>query len=61
MKVKAVYEGEVLRPLEKIDLKQGEEVELEVRRSVSDRTFGIVPLGHEDLEEIIEDTEDGSW
>jgi len=31
MRVKAIYENEVLKPLEKLDLKEGEEVEIEVR------------------------------
>jgi len=32
LKVKARYEGEVLKPLEAVDLKEGEEVELELKR-----------------------------
>lgn len=32
MLVKAIYENEVLKPLEKLDLKEGEEVEIELRR-----------------------------
>jgi len=42
-------------------LKAGEEVELELKKSVTDRTFGIVPLNHEEIEGLIEDTEYGSW
>ena len=61
IKVKARYEGSVLKPLEKLDLKEGEEVELELKKSVTDRTFGIVPLEHKEIEELIEDTEYGSW
>ena len=61
LKVKARYEDAVLKPLEKLDLKEGEEVELELKKSVTDRTFGIVPLNHEEIEGIIEDTEYGSW
>jgi predicted DNA-binding antitoxin AbrB/MazE fold protein len=60
LKVKARYEGSVLKPLEKLDLKEGEEVELELKKSVTDRTFGILSLNHEEIEEIIEDTEYGS-
>jgi len=61
MKVKARYEGRVLKPLEELDLREGEEVEIEIRKRVADRTFGVVSLGHEEIEEIIEDTEYGSW
>jgi predicted DNA-binding antitoxin AbrB/MazE fold protein len=60
-KVKARYEDKVLKPLEKLDLKEGEEVELELKKSVTDRTFGILSLNHEEIEGIIEDTEYGSW
>ena len=56
LKVKARYEDAVLKPLEKLDLEEGDEVELELKKSVTDRTFGIVPLNHEEIEEIIEDT-----
>jgi predicted DNA-binding antitoxin AbrB/MazE fold protein len=59
LKVKARYEDAVLKPLEKLDLEEGDEVELELKKSVTDRTFGIVPLNHEEIEEIIEDTEYG--
>jgi predicted DNA-binding antitoxin AbrB/MazE fold protein len=61
IKVKARYEDAVLKPLEKLDLEEGDEVELELKKSVTDRTFGIVPLNHEEIEEIIEDTEYGPW
>jgi hypothetical protein len=36
-------------------------VELELKKSVTDRTYGIVPLNHKEIKEIIEDTEYGSW
>ncbi|MGD0954033.1 MAG: antitoxin family protein, partial [Methanotrichaceae archaeon] len=32
MLVKAVYENDVLRPLEKLDLKEGDRVEIEVKK-----------------------------
>ncbi len=61
LKVKARYEDEVLKPLEKLNLEEGEEVELELKKNVTDRTFGILSLNHEEIEGIIEDTEYGSW
>jgi len=61
LKVKARYEDEVLKPLEKLDLEEGEEVELELKKNVTDRTFGILSLNHKEIEGIIEDTEYGSW
>ena len=42
MKVKAIYESNVLRPLEDLDLMEGEEVEIEVKKSIVDRTFGLI-------------------
>lgn len=56
MKVKAVYESHVLRLLDKLDLKEGEEVEIEVRKNIAERTFGLIPLDSEVIDEIIEDT-----
>jgi len=49
-----------LKPLEKLELEEGEEVEIGVKKSVAERTFGLIKLEHEAIEEIIEDTEHGS-
>lgn len=61
MKIKAIYEHEVLKPLGKLDLKDGEEVEITLTKKISERTFGLITLDHDIIEEIIEDTEYGSW
>ena len=45
----------------KLDLKDGEEVELTLTKKISERTFGLITLDHDIIEEIIEDTEYGSW
>jgi len=53
VKVKARFEGGVLRPLEEVDLREGEEVELIIRRSarrVLDKYAGI--LGEASAEEL---------
>ena len=60
IRIKARYENEMLKPLEKLELEEGEEVEIEVKKSVTERTFGLIKLEHEAIEEIIEDTEYGS-
>ena len=52
--IKARYENKVLKPLEDIDLKEGEEVEIRVRGSATSRIFGIVKCW-EGLEEAHED------
>jgi len=56
-----VYENNVLKPLEKLALKEGEEVEIEILTSVVEKTFGILKLNDKIIEEIIEGTEYGSW
>ena len=43
MITKAVYENGVLRPMEKLNLWQGEEVEIEIKDAVL-RTRGIIKL-----------------
>ena len=61
IKTKTMYEEGVLKLIGKLDLKEGEEVEIELKKSIKERTFGVIPLEHDDIEEIIEDTEYGSW
>ena len=61
IRVKARYENEMLKPLGKLELEEGEEVEIELKKSITERTFGIIQLEHNEIEEIIEDTEYGSW
>jgi predicted DNA-binding antitoxin AbrB/MazE fold protein len=42
MGIKAVYKNNVLKPLEKLDLKEGEEVEIEIRGSKVDQLMGLL-------------------
>jgi predicted DNA-binding antitoxin AbrB/MazE fold protein len=57
IRTKAVYVGGILKPAGKLDLKEGEEVEIELKKNITERTFGIIQLEHDEIEEIIEDTE----
>jgi predicted DNA-binding antitoxin AbrB/MazE fold protein len=58
MLVKAVYENSVLRPLEKLDLKEGDMVEIEVKEDAVDRLGGLVKISQRDIvDEIIESPE----
>ncbi len=41
-------------------MKEGEEVEIEVKKSIVNRTFGLIQLDHEVIDEIIENTKYGS-
>lgn len=61
IRTKAVYEGGILKPIGKLDLQGGEEVEIELKKNITERTFGIIQLEHDEIEEIIEDTEYGCW
>lgn len=56
--VKAIYENNVLRPLEKLDLEEGDVVEIEVKKDAVDRLGGLVKISRKDLvDEIIESPE----
>ena len=58
MLVKAVYENDVLRLLEKLDLKEGDRVEIEVKKDAVDRLGGLVKISQRDVvDEIIESPE----
>jgi predicted DNA-binding antitoxin AbrB/MazE fold protein len=46
LKVKARYEDKVLKPLEEVDLKEGDEVELEVRKSAVERLEGVIHISN---------------
>ena len=59
--VRARYENGVLKPLEKLDLSEGEEVEVVIRRR-HDRVFGALlrrrpDLKPEDVDKVIEEIE----
>ncbi|RLF18320.1 MAG: hypothetical protein DRZ82_08480 [Thermoprotei archaeon] len=59
--IRARYKNGVLKPLEKLDLREGEEVEVVIRRSTI-RVFGSLlrrrpDLKLEDVDKIIEEIE----
>jgi predicted DNA-binding antitoxin AbrB/MazE fold protein len=57
---KARYVDKVLKPLGELDRKDGDEVEIKVRRSATSKIFGIVKCW-EGLEEAHEDNKMGKW
>jgi len=58
MGVKAIYENKVLKPLEKLDLEDGEVVDIEIRRDAVDRLGGLVKISRRDwLDEVVESPE----
>ena len=44
IRVKARYENEMLKPYGKLDLKEGEEVEIEVKKSPVERLEGMIRI-----------------
>ncbi len=55
MLVKAIYENNVLKPLKKLDLKDGDLVEIEVKKNPVDQLYGIIKIQNKQwLDEIIE-------
>lgn len=55
MGVKAIYESNVLRPLEKLDLKEGEIVDIEIKKNAVDQLGGLVKISRRDwVDEIID-------
>ncbi len=59
MIIKAVYEDNVLKPLEKLDLKEGDVIEIGIPISAVDNTYAVSKLSNEQIDEIIESTENG--
>jgi predicted DNA-binding antitoxin AbrB/MazE fold protein len=58
IRVKARYESEVLKPLEKLDLKEGEDVAIVIARSLAKDFRGALKLENVELiEEIAESDE----
>lgn len=58
-RTKAIYNGGVLKPLAKLDLKEGEEVNIEISSAVK-RTYGMFKVDPETAKEIAE-SEDLSY
>ena len=50
MKVKAIYKSHVLRPVGDLDLEEGEEVELEIKKNIVKRTYGLIKLDAESID-----------
>jgi len=59
MLVKAIYENNMLRPLEKLDLREGEMVEIDVKKDDAvDRLGGMIKISQRDIvDEIIDSPE----
>jgi len=59
MKIKAIYKNKVLNPMKKLNLKEGEEVEIEIKQKKDIRSLrGSLKVDPQVTDEIIEDE---SW
>ncbi len=56
MRIRAIYKHEVLKPLSKLDLREGEEVEIEISSAVR-KTRGIIKINRELVKDIAESDE----
>jgi len=54
----AVYENGVLKPLKRLNLREGERVRVRVERRVSDETFGVLKVKFEDIDRVLRELED---
>ena len=54
IRVKARYKDKVLKPLDEVGLKEGEEVEIEVKKALIEDFHGRLRIGKEIADEIIE-------
>jgi predicted DNA-binding antitoxin AbrB/MazE fold protein len=60
MKIKAIYENGVLRPLEKLDLEEKKEIEINISNAVR-MTKGIIKVRPKLAKEIAESDELSVW
>ena len=54
IRIKARYENDMLKPLEKLELEEGEEVEIEVKKASVEEFHGKMRIDKEIADEIIE-------
>lgn len=55
MRIKAIYKNEVLKPLKKLDLREGEEVEIALKTTPIEKLEGLIKISNRKwIEEIIE-------
>ena len=60
MELKAIHRDTVSKPTTKLDL-IGRKVDIVPKAKITEKTFGMIQLEQKEIEEIIEDTEYGSW
>jgi predicted DNA-binding antitoxin AbrB/MazE fold protein len=56
--IECIYEGGVLKPFEKIKLKENARVRVIIKESVAEKTFGILKVSEAEIEEAFGELED---
>ncbi|NOR78584.1 MAG: DUF104 domain-containing protein [Methanophagales archaeon] len=56
--IECVYEDGVLKPFEKINLKENTRVRVILKESVVEKTFGILKVSKDEIEEAFKELED---
>ena len=56
--IECVYEDGVLKPSEKINLKENTRVRVIIKESVAEKTFGILKVSEAEIEEAFGELED---
>jgi predicted DNA-binding antitoxin AbrB/MazE fold protein len=59
MGIKVVYRKGILKPLEPINLKEGEQLEIELKKRTARETYSASKVDDRIIEDIIESTESG--
>ena len=57
--IEAVYENGVLKPLERVNLKEGEKIRVEIRMRVVDEVAGILKISDEKVKRAFELIDNG--
>ncbi|WP_290901036.1 antitoxin family protein [Ferroglobus sp.] len=56
--INVIYENGVFKPLERVDLKEGTRLRIEIKEKVSEKTRGLIKGC--DIDSILEEIESGS-
>ncbi len=57
--IEAIYENGVFKPLQKVDLREGEKVKVELKESVVESVAGILKVSDEKVKKALEMIEYG--
>ncbi len=57
--IEAVYENGVIKPLERVNLKEGEKIRVEIRMRVVDEVAGILKVSDEKVKRAFELIDNG--